>query len=512
MNRDPPGVSRRQVLAGVTGMGAFGLAGGATSAAYLSDRETVSSAQRAGAVGLEVECDSTSCETLGGKTTFAFEDLDPGDSRTERFGLSIDENPIRVWLRTACPPAIDPLGEALEVRLAIEETCGDEDTRRALNSSGTWTSLSVLREDLAGGVRVDDPNDPCLSAADDPCLVFDYRLPSDAAWAGNATSDLEFELVAEQCRHVPESEATSEAFDAATCPDFECEECSELGTVKLDDTLVPGTSYELDGDDEHEIEVLQVTNAVDGDGTSETVCVAFRLLKDGDESAAPPICKVVLEGDGLDPKDGGPPPWANNAQNTRGPPEDPGPPKGSGPPDDPESQSVTHEVDPPLTRTRGRICTPSDDGDDASRPGIDSITVFACGEGGNGGGNGDCAPCENEGDERVAGATFEYDGPAGTVTVVIDQQASGGSPQETVEVGNVEPDDTFDVPLNGNGRPDFDLSVVDSNDDEWTLGTIHTSCSEPFGPGTTVTDGTRTLTVVAATNKNGDAICEVSER
>ncbi|MFC6615601.1 hypothetical protein ACFQAS_11705 [Halopenitus salinus] len=486
MSRDPPGVSRRQVLAGVTGMGAFGLAGGATSAAYLSDRETVSSAQRAGAVGLEVECDSTSCETLGGKTTFAFGDLDPGDSRTERFGLSIDENPIRVWLRTACPPAIDPLGEALEVRLAIEETCGDEDTRRALNSSGTWTSLSELRGDLAGGVRVDDPNDPCLSAADDPCLVFDYRLPSDAAWAGNATSDLEFELVAEQCRHVPESEATSEAFDAATCPDFECEECSELGTVKLDDTLVPGASYELDGDDEHEIEVLQVTNAVDGDGTSETVCVAFRLLKDGDESTAPPICEVELES---------------------------------------EDQSVTHDVDP-LTRTRGRICTPSDEGDDTSRPGIDSITVFTCGEGGNG----DCAPCENEGDERVASATFEYEGP-GTVTVVIDQQedgngkpqqSGGGGPQQSngggppdgqmTEVEDVESGDKFTVPLNGDHQPNFDLSVVDSNDDEWTLGTIHTSCSKPFGPGKTVTDDTRTLTVVAATNKNGDAICEVSER
>lgn len=346
MSREPLRLSRRQVLAGVSGMGAFGAAGGAASDAYLSDRESVSSTQGTGQVGLTVTCGT--CVTGNGVTKFTFDDLDPDSEveEEERFELSIDGNPIRVWLRTTCPPAVDPLGETLEVRLWVETNCGDPGGRRDLHPNGGWTTLAALREELASGIRVDDPADPCFSADDDPCLHFEYRLSNDAAWAASAESELTFEFVAEQCRHVPESNATQEAFPTPNCPDLNCSTCDKLGTIKLqDDRLVPGKTYALDGDDEHEIEVLQVTNAVDtvdNQETRETVCVDFRLLKDGEESAAPPICEVSMN-----------------------------------------SGSVSHEIDPPLTRTRGRICTPSDgDGGDGSRPGITSITVSTCADGG----------------------------------------------------------------------------------------------------------------------------------
>ncbi|WP_280536031.1 hypothetical protein [Halopenitus sp. POP-27] len=539
MSRDRFDVSRRRLLAGVSGLGAFGFAGGATSAAYLSDRETVSGTQRTGSVGLGVTCDD--CVTEGSKTTFALEGIEPGERRTERFGLSIEGNPVRVWLRTTCPPAVDPLGEALEVRLRVATDC-DGGPRRTLHPSSGWTTLADLRETLVDGARVDDPTDPCLSAADDPCLEFDYRLPTDAAWAGSAAGEFAFELLAEQCRHVPESDATMDAFETSAsgsaCPDVECETCAELGTIDLDGgRLVPGETYALDEqhddqhDDqhEHELQVLRTTDAVDGDGDRETVCAAVRLLRDAtgtgefEEAAAPPICEITVTGRTDSDRE-----------------------------QEPETRTATHDVVPPLTRTREKVCTPSDEnGGDETRPGIESITVSTCVDGdGNGGGNGDngdgngnngdgngdgdgengdCVPCESDsGDRRVGGATVQYDGPAGSsVTVVIDQQSNGSPPQqstenspqqsngsppqETVTVDDVAPGDSVTVPIAGRGRPEFDLSVRDPNGDEWALGTIHTSCSRPFGPGTTVTDGTRTLTVLKAVTKDGTSICEVSD-
>ncbi|QHS18181.1 hypothetical protein GWK26_14040 [haloarchaeon 3A1-DGR] len=500
MNRDRLDVSRRRLLAGVSGLGAFGFAGGATSAAYLSDRETASGTQRTGSVGLGVACDS--CVTADGVTTFAIEGVEPGDEGTERFGLSIEGNPVRVWLRTTCPPAVDPLGEALEVRLRVAADCNAAGGRRTLYPSSGWTTLAELREALVDGVRVDDPTDPCLAAGDDPCLEFDYRLPIDAAWAGSAAGEVGFELVAQQCRHVPESDATP-PFEASasgsTCPDVECETCSELGTIDLaDDRLEPGETYALD--ERHELQVLRTTDAVDGDGNRETVCASVRLLRDAggtgefEESAAPPICAITVTG-------------RTDADGESGA----------------ETRTATHDVDPPLTRTRGRICTPSDEnGGDGTRPGIDSITISTCADGDeNGGGNGDddngngddCIPCGPESvDRRVGGATFEYADPtgSGSVTIVITQQSNGKSPRKTVTVEDVTPGDSITVPLAGNKNPEFAFSVRDPNGDEWTLGTKHTSCSQPFGPGTTVTDGTRALTVLEAVTKDGASICEVS--
>ncbi|SEH50599.1 hypothetical protein SAMN05192561_103248 [Halopenitus malekzadehii] len=536
MSRDRLDVSRRRLLAGVSGLGAFGFAGGATSAAYLSDRETVSGTQRTGSVGLDVTCDD--CVTEEHKTTFALERIEPDERRTERFGLSIEGNPVRVWLRTTCPPAVDPLGEALEVRLHVATDC-DGGPRRTLHPSSGWTTLADLRETLVDGVRVDDPTDPCLSAADDPCLEFDYRLPNDAAWAGSATGEFAFELLAEQCRHVPESDATP-PFETSTsssaCPDVECETCAELGTIDLDGgRLVPGKRYPLDERNEHELQVLQTTDAVDGDGNRETVCAAVRLLRDADgtgefeEGAAPPICAITVTGR-----------------------TDPGQEL------EPETRTAPHDVVPPLTRTRGKVCTPSDEnGGDETRPGIESITISTCADGngdqngdnedgngdngdGNGDGdgeNGDCVSCGSDSnDRRVGGATFQYDGPAGnSVTVVIDQQSDGNPPQQsngnppqqsngnppqqsngnppqkTVTVEDVAPGDSFTVQIAGRGRSKFEISVRDPNDDKWTRGTIHTRCSQSFGPGTTVGDETRTLTVLEAVTKDGTPICGVND-
>jgi hypothetical protein len=49
--------------------------------------------------------------------------------------------------------------------------------------------------------------------------------------------------------------------------------------------------------------------------------------------------------------------------------------------------------------------------------------------------------------------------------------------------------------------------VVSDDGTDALLGSFRTSCSEPFGPGTELTDGTYTLTVTEATDTVGNALC-----
>lgn len=112
-----------------------------------------------------------------------------------------------------------------------------------------------------------------------------------------------------------------------------------------------------------------------------------------------------------------------------------------------------------------------------------------------------CVPCE----ERIAHASFEYDGPD-AATVELLQRQSGRSPKSDYAVAGLEPGDTFATGLPTSGRADIDVLV-----DGTRIGEFHVSCSEPFGPGLVVGDGTYSLTVLAATDTDGNAICEVDE-
>ena len=112
-----------------------------------------------------------------------------------------------------------------------------------------------------------------------------------------------------------------------------------------------------------------------------------------------------------------------------------------------------------------------------------------------------CVPCE----ERIAGARFEYDGPY-AATVELLQRQNGGSPKSDYAFADLEPGDTFVTGLPTSGRADIDV-VVDGT----RVGDFHVSCSRPFGPRLVVGDGTHSLTVLAATDTDGNAICEVDE-
>lgn len=355
MTRDGSPLSRRAVLASLGGAGALAGAAGKRTVASFGDGTEVAGSLRAGRVEIDVDCDG--CVLEDGRLELALESVAPGESRVKTVRLAVPEgaNPARLWLRTECPPVSDPLGEDLESRLSVRRDCEDEgEAERLVPPDEEWTSLSELRRKLRDGVRLDDPTDSCPSPGEPRCLEFEYRLPDDATWTVDAETDLVVELFARQCRHVPE-EDVSNPFPEEDCPEPTCPECVELGKLEVEnDRLDPGV-YDFDevyGDVEdgedgsYRLEVLTVTDKVD-DGERETVCASVRLLKNGRERDAPAICEVTVKG-------GRP--------------------------------TVTYDVDPPLTRTRGEVCASRDPDDpetesDGERPAISNLTVSVCPDG-----------------------------------------------------------------------------------------------------------------------------------
>lgn len=339
-------LTRRRLLAGLAGAGTLGSGAGAYTTATLDDRELLPVGMTAGAAGIDVDCSAPDCEVDDGELTFAIGDLAPGTSGSRRFSLSVLDNPVRVWIRTECPPASDPLGAALEVRLRFEADCDGQGRQLfPATDAGSWGTLRELRDAFSDGPRVDDPSDPCLGSTTGPCLRLDYRLPEDATVEEGMDADLAFELYAEQCRHTPES-AVRPPFEPTECEPPTCTECAYLGKLEVQGDKLEETTYEFDelevpfASDGHdyEFDVLSVTNKDDGE---ETVCAEFRLLRDGQESLR--MCEVRIKG-------------------------------GSEPP-------RSHPVEPPATRTPGKLCTEETEAGNSGKlrqPAISHVEVHVC--------------------------------------------------------------------------------------------------------------------------------------
>lgn len=495
MSPEPSELSRRAVLAAVGGVGLAGFSAGLGTSATLSDETTKTGSITAGEVAVTVDCDS--CVTDDG-VRFDIAGIEPGSGwYEEEFQVTLPEtaNGARVWARTTCPEPNDPLGAALEVELLAGDCSagGQTPVVPEAGSSADSVSLAELRRTLTDGFRIDHPSDPCLDPGETRCLTLRYRLPGDATWAVAAETTFELELYAEQCRHVDEGTVGASPFTTGPCPELECRECVELGKLDVrNDRLFAGDVYDLelssafDGTGEYALQVLSTTDKRDESDSFETVCASFRLLKDGSE-AETPICRVTVGG---------------------------GRPRS--PPSDPDSRVATSDVDPPLSRTRGEVCAAH--GEDkldpervphGERPAISNVTVYVCADERPDPPEDDCVSCPDEGGERIVEATLEYAGPDG-VSLTVDQHGQGNSPQETVTETGLDAGDAVRIPLNGGGRPDFDALVGDG-DSETLVGSFHTSCSQPFGPGTVLTDGTYTLTVLEAVDRAGRKLCEVPE-
>ncbi|MDZ5811348.1 hypothetical protein U4E84_08300 [Halorubrum sp. AD140] len=338
--RRPGGLSRRQLLTGIGGIGAVGMASGLGTGAYLSDRAAFDG-NALGAGGVELTMDGT---VTSGAVELGVSGIEPGDAGTERFEVGVRTNPVRVWLAADCPGPDGSLADALEVDVRV-----DSDP-----ISGGQGVLADVQRALAGGVRIDVG---CLDPDGALDVTIDWRLPDDATDSLEETAAaLAFRLYAEQCRHVSEADAEgSNPFADRVCdePEDDCPACVEFG--KADDVEAALTVGDLlplvelpDGTGPHSIEITVVETKDDG----EAIGAAFSLI-DAAGDPGPDLCAVEVKG---------------------------------GP------DTVRHEIAPVGPDTGEVVFAPVNDSND-KRYGISNIVVFVCdgvgGDGDDDGGDGD---------------------------------------------------------------------------------------------------------------------------
>ncbi|NHX35166.1 MULTISPECIES: hypothetical protein [Halolamina] len=356
----PPGVpTRRQLLAGLGTLGAASAFGGGAGAALLSDSEAMGGTITAGDVSLTVDCP----DCLATPDGIAFDlAVDPGESGSTTLSVAPDGNPVRLWVRTTCPPVGDAFARALEVTLGLDADCDGE-----AESTLFEGSLADLRRSLVDGRRLEGSS-PCVPTGQSLCLDLGWELPADVTIPASSTT-LAFEFYAEQCRHQPESAVTDPFAGTEPCPEEpDCPACVDLGKIDVQgDQLTVGESYaftdapnEQYRDDGHEyaIEVLSVT---DEGQPPETVGAGFRLLRDGDPADDLRICAVAVGGGRPDP---------------------------DLKPSDPDARVARYTFDPPSSSTPGQVYAahgaykddPLSQPDD-DRPAISNITVSVCADG-----------------------------------------------------------------------------------------------------------------------------------
>ncbi|WP_058365670.1 hypothetical protein [Haloparvum sedimenti] len=135
-----------------------------------------------------------------------------------------------------------------------------------------------------------------------------------------------------------------------------------------------------------------------------------------------------------------------------------------------------------------------------------------------------CPPADGGEGERIASATFAYAGPDGVLLEIVRSGPGGGSggggsgnggsgngnagAGDVAFSGTLADGDEFDAVLHDppsvSGGPDFDVVV-----DGAVVGGFHISCSQPFGPGLVIGDGTHDVTVLEAVDTDGSVLCEV---
>lgn len=141
-----------------------------------------------------------------------------------------------------------------------------------------------------------------------------------------------------------------------------------------------------------------------------------------------------------------------------------------------------------------------------------------------------CPPVAGGEGERIASARFAYEGPDGVLLEIVRSGPGGGSggsggtgnggggnggngngnagAGDEAFSGTLEDGDEFAAVLHDppalTGGPDFDVVV-----DGAVVGSFHISCSQPFGPGLVIGDGTRAVTVLEAVDTDGSVLCEV---
>ncbi|WP_276259693.1 hypothetical protein [Haloglomus litoreum] len=342
------GMSRRQLLAAMTAVGATGGFVGVSTGASLFDRERLGGRFVAGVVDLGIlhaVNDGPEQYTDGSTVSLDLGELEPGSDNGGHADLRLllpetgdpasPNNPAYPWFRPSCIDTSGGLVDDLRVTLKYVD-CATGDVGAVLFP---WGSLREFVETFHEGFALDGRarpnrqpgNQACLD--DSLCLRLDYYLVSDFEGKGDVRVDVDF--VGVQCRNHTGEENPFAGSPGRLCdaPDYHGVSfievwadvdgtCTKLGKLELDDNYTANCGTELDvsgnGDTEpigenyivegtYDLPVdddcedtgydLRVTDTVTKteEGTTEVVAVAFELLN-GDGTAGPDLCKVVVKG------------------------------------------------------------------------------------------------------------------------------------------------------------------------------------------------------------------------
>jgi hypothetical protein len=258
-----PEISRREVLAGLGGIGVVGAVSGAGTRAFLTDDEPFGGSISSGSISIDIGCDS--CLVDDGGVSFALGTIERGDSGTETLDIGVETNPARLWLRSDCPPTVDPLGDALVVTIRYAGTTIESDT------------LSSVRRSLRGGTAL---SENCTTPGETTGFEIEWELPLDTpkSVAGEQTS-FEFEFMAQQCRHV-DGDATN-PFEASSS----CEEPAECVPCPGGNDRIAEATFEYDGPDEALVKLSHAGRGPGREGAESGNVLFEATLSPGDSFA-----------------------------------------------------------------------------------------------------------------------------------------------------------------------------------------------------------------------------------
>jgi hypothetical protein len=354
------GLSRRQLLAAMTAVGATGGFVGVSTGANLFDRERFDGTFVTGVVDLVVASsvdDGPEDLADGSRVTLDLGELEPGESGHLDLRLFLPEtgsaaspnNPAYPWFLPSCFSATGGLADDLRVKLSYDCESGMQD------KIFDWGSLRDFVAAFRDGAHLDGDGRPSETAPDgepgdqaalqdELCLRLDYSLRG--SYEGQGSVQLDIDFVGRQARN---HEGDVNPFDgrpgqACKPPEepnyhgisyievYGGQNCERLGKLELEldengnprcgDTLdvtgdpsndpdtigenyiVEGT-YDLPDEDctnsGYDIRITDTATKTTDEGAIEVVGVAFEILygedtDPGDGTAGPDLCKVIIKG------------------------------------------------------------------------------------------------------------------------------------------------------------------------------------------------------------------------
>lgn len=267
----PSEISRREILAGIGGIGVAGAVSGAGTYALFSAEESFGGSIRSGTLSIDIDCDRCIVDDNG--VSLALGGIDRGDSGTETLVFTVETNPARLWIGSDCPPAVDPLGDVLLVTLRYDGVTVE---------SGT---LSSVRRSLRSGLLL---GEECTTPGETVELDIGWELPFDAPDAtANKQTNFEFVFVGNQCRHTDSTGGDNPFAGTPPCDEPpECVSCPRDGDYER----IASATFEYDGPGGAVVELIR-----GGNGTGSGDVLAAETVDPGDSFTAvlhdPPVVR-----------------------------------------------------------------------------------------------------------------------------------------------------------------------------------------------------------------------------